>query len=105
MCPQGRNSKIVDVVLELQKFGIQVQVIDPVADPDEVRHEYGIELVEASKADPADAVVLGVSHRDFAQGGWDMISGLLKGGKGIVSDIKGMLDRERVPNDVTRWRL
>jgi UDP-N-acetyl-D-glucosamine/UDP-N-acetyl-D-galactosamine dehydrogenase len=103
--PDVRNSKITDVIAKLQQSGMQVQVIDPVADPDEVNAEYGIKLTKHDRAEPADAVILGVGHREFADGGWIMISGLLKDGKGHVSDLKGMLDRETVPNNVTLWRL
>jgi UDP-N-acetyl-D-glucosamine/UDP-N-acetyl-D-galactosamine dehydrogenase len=103
--PDVRNSKITDVIAKLQQSGMQVQVIDPVTDPDEVNAEYGIKLTKHDRAELADAVILGVGHREFADGGWNMISGLLKDGKGHVSDLKGMLDRETVPNNVTLWRL
>ena len=103
--PDVRNSKIVDVIKELQKFGMTVQVIDPEADPAEVSHEYGIDLTSMADATKADAIVLGVGHHAFADGGWSLMTGLLKDGSGIISDLKGMLDRDTKPDDVTLWRL
>ena len=103
--PDVRNSKIVDVIKELQKFGMTVQVIDPEADPAEVSFEYGIDLTTMEDATKADAIVLGVGHRAFAHGGWSLMTGLLKDESGIISDLKGMLDRDTKPDDVTLWRL
>ena len=103
--PDVRNSKIVDVIKELQNFGMTVQVIDPEADPAEVSFEYGIDLTSMEDATKADAIVLGVGHHAFADGGWPLMTGLLKDGSGIISDLKGMLDRDTKPDDVTLWRL
>jgi UDP-N-acetyl-D-galactosamine dehydrogenase len=103
--PDVRNSKVVDVITNLQKFGITVQVMDPKADSDVVREEYGIELLSALQMQPSDAVILGVAHQAFVDGGWGMISGFLKSGTGIVCDLKGALDRDTVPSGVKLWRL
>ncbi|HQX47043.1 MAG TPA: Vi polysaccharide biosynthesis UDP-N-acetylglucosamine C-6 dehydrogenase TviB [Steroidobacteraceae bacterium] len=64
-CPDIRNSKVVDVVRELEKFGAQVDVHDPWVDSREAKHEYGIKPVKAPKARSYDAVVLAVSHQQF----------------------------------------
>lgn len=103
--PDIRNTKVVDVIAELQAFGVEVQVVDPVADADETRGEYGIDLTPPEDLKPADAVVLAVSHKAFKDGGWQMILNLLKGGAGMVADIKGVLDRPTCPEAVTLWRL
>jgi UDP-N-acetyl-D-galactosamine dehydrogenase len=64
-CPDIRNSKVVDVVRELEKFGAQVDVHDPWVDAREAQHEYGIRPVKAPKARSYDAVVLAVGHQQF----------------------------------------
>jgi UDP-N-acetyl-D-galactosamine dehydrogenase len=68
-CPDVRNTKIVDVVRELEKFGSKVDVHDPWADPKETEHEYGIRLVRKPKRGVYDAVVLGVAHDEFRRMG------------------------------------
>ena len=64
-CPDIRNSKVVDVVRELEKFGARVDVHDPWVDSREAQHEYGIKPVKAPKARAYDAVVLAVGHQQF----------------------------------------
>ncbi len=103
--PDIRNSKVVDVVREIEGFGIGVQVCDPEVDAAEVRHEYGIDLVPADRLKPADAVVLAVAHGRFRAGGWGLVSGLLRDEGGWIFDIKHVLDRAAVPPRVELWRL
>jgi len=64
-CPDLRNSKVADVVRELDKFGAKVDVYDPWVDPREAKHEYGIRLVKTPKPRSYDAVVLAVGHQQF----------------------------------------
>ena len=64
-CPDIRNSKVIDVVRELGKYGAQIDVHDPWADPRECRHEYGIRPVTRLTRNRYDAVVLAVAHREF----------------------------------------
>jgi UDP-N-acetyl-D-galactosamine dehydrogenase len=103
--PDTRNSKVADIVNELQSFGLAVQVHDPLADPGEVRHEYGIELVKMDALHPADAVIFAVAHEAFVRGGWPLLTRLLKDGGGIVLDVKSKLDRGQRPDRVELWRL
>lgn len=103
--PDIRNSKAVDMIRELQEFGIQVQVSDPLADAREVYHEYGIELVPAEQLLPADAVLLAVPHQEFTELTWDGIASLLKRQTGVVADIKSMLDPRDCPDQILLWRL
>ncbi|MHB2168643.1 nucleotide sugar dehydrogenase [Alsobacter sp. R-9] len=103
--PDTRNSKVVDIVSELQSFGVTVQVHDPLADPAEAKHEYGLTLTAEADLGPADAVILAVSHVDYASGGWNLVRHRLRDGKGVVMDVKGVLDRANVPFGVTLWRL
>ncbi len=68
-CPDVRNTKIVDVVRELEKYGAKVDVVDPWADPDEAEHEYGLRPVKRAKPGCYDAIVMGVAHQEFRKMG------------------------------------
>ena len=103
--PDTRNSKVADVVRELERFGVRVQVHDPLAGPDYVMHEYGIALTPRGALEPADAVILAVGHRDFLAEGWPLMSALLRSGKGTVLDVKSKLDRGQKPEGIDLWRL
>lgn len=86
-CPDIRNSKVVDVVRELEKFGAKVDVHDPWVDAREAKHEYGIRPVKTPKARSYDAVVLAVAHQEFKDMG---VAAVRKLGKrnAVVYDIK-----------------
>jgi UDP-N-acetyl-D-galactosamine dehydrogenase len=103
--PDIRNSKIVDIARALDRAGVGVQVHDPLALPDEAVHEYGLTLTPFDKLAPADAVILAVAHQDYVKGGWPMMTKLLKGGQGVVLDVKSKLDRAQKPAGVALWRL
>lgn len=64
-CPDLRNSKVADLINELKSYGIEIHVHDPVANPDEARHEYGVELESWEDLPCADAIIVAVSHREF----------------------------------------
>jgi UDP-N-acetyl-D-glucosamine/UDP-N-acetyl-D-galactosamine dehydrogenase len=96
-----RNSKVVDVISELTDFGVSVDVIDPGADPDEVKKEYGIELKKTPSA-KYDAVILAVSHKEYLNLDENFFAPLLTK-EGIVVDVKGIL-RGRIKNHLY-WSL
>ncbi len=91
--PDLRNTRVVDVVRELEDYGIDVDVHDPWADPAEAIREYGIDLVEAPKANTYDAVVLAVSHREFLDMGAERMRQLGKPDC-IIYDLKYGLPKE-----------
>ena len=91
-CPDIRNSHVVDVIRELEEFGCQVAAYDPWADPAEIRHEYGLELLSGELDGTYDAVVLAVAHEKFK--GLDLAR--LGKENGVVFDIKGFLGRDQV---------
>ena len=103
--PDTRNSKVADIVSELRTFGLSVQVHDPLADPGEVKREYGIELVRMDTLQPADAVIFAVAHESYVSGGWPLLTKLLKADGGVVLDVKSRLDRGQRPEQVELWRL
>jgi UDP-N-acetyl-D-galactosamine dehydrogenase len=92
-CPDLRNSKVVDVVRELEKFGARVDVHDPWVDGAEAREEYGIRPVRALKARYYDAVVVAVAHREFRELGVARIRKLAKK-EHVLYDIKHMFRRD-----------
>ena len=103
--PDTRNSRVVDIIRELESFGIEVQVHDPLASPADAKHEYGLTITELDALRPADAVILAVAHSGYVEGGWRLIERLLAGGSGLVFDIKMKLDRSRKPDGIELWRL
>ncbi len=92
-CPDIRNSKVIDVIRELQDFGTTVSIHDPWASPEEVLHEYGIDLMTTQKleqAAPFDALVLAVAHREFE----NLEIKKLCNAKSVVYDVKSKLAKE-----------
>jgi UDP-N-acetyl-D-galactosamine dehydrogenase len=92
-CPDVRNTKVADVVRELQAFGCKVDVHDPWANAAETHHEYGIELTAKPKAGSYDAVVVAVAHREFLGLG---PAGIRSFGSPntVIFDIKHVLPKE-----------
>lgn len=103
--PDLRNSKVIDIITELQDMGIETQITDPWASKEEAFEEYGVTLKDEADLKPADVVILAVSHDKVIENGWDGIQKHLKDGAGSVIDIKACLDRDNVPQNVELWRL
>jgi UDP-N-acetyl-D-galactosamine dehydrogenase len=91
-CPDIRNSKVADIVSELEQFGMNVDVFDPLADKEEVKHEYGISLIDSIQS-KYDAVVLAVAHDVFNMLNF---SNFLSGPTAVIFDTKSHLDRALV---------
>jgi UDP-N-acetyl-D-galactosamine dehydrogenase len=104
-CPDSRNTRVVDVVNELKTYGVNVWVHDPVADAEEARHEYGLELHSWEKLPKAKAIVAAVAHKEFLKKGIDeMLMKLEKGGSFI--DVKSRFDVKALASaGVQVWRL
>ncbi len=102
--PDIRNSKVIDIARAFRKAGVAVQIHDPLASAEETQHEYGVGLTDFENLKPADAVVLAVSHDEYLQDGWRLVTGLLKNGQGVVMDVKSKLDRTRRPQAIDLWR-
>lgn len=90
-CPDIRNSKVIDVVRELQSFGTTVDIFDPQADAAEVMHEYNVPLVPGLTK-KYDAVMLAVNHSDFSTLDWPAFTTA----KTVIYDVKGSLDRNKI---------
>ncbi len=91
-CPDIRNSRVIDVIEELKDYGCIVDVYDPWADPEEVKREYGIDILDLidNKIDNYDGVVLAVGHDQFKE------LDIEKNDRQIVYDIKGVLEKSKV---------
>ena len=104
-CPDIRNSRVIDVVRELQSFGARVLVHDPIADSAECAHEYGIELTPWDELPRASALVAAVSHAEYAAMGVPGLLGKLVPG-GVFADVKSAYDpAELRAAGVHPWRL
>ncbi len=103
--PDIRNTRVVDIISELCDFGINVQVHDPVAERAELEAEYGISLTDTDDLKPAQAVILAVAHDEYVNNDWAFISNLLDEKRGVVFDVKGVLDRELRPDEIVLKRL
>lgn len=91
-CPDVRNTKIIDVILSLKDYSVDITTYDPWANPSEVKHEYQIETTQTLPNDTYDAIILGVSHNEFL----NLDLNTLKNDKCVVFDVKGILDRSLV---------
>jgi UDP-N-acetyl-D-glucosamine/UDP-N-acetyl-D-galactosamine dehydrogenase len=90
-CPDIRNTKVVDVIDELKNYGINIDIYDPVAEPEQVKDQYGYELLHHLDNDKYDAVVIAVAHEEFIEMGTKKIRKLLKKDH-ILYDLKFILD-------------
>ena len=97
-----RNSRVIDVIRELQSFQINVDVVDPHANSQELEHEYGVALCNEVRQD-YDAIIVAVNHDEFAAHDEAYFKTLLKDGKGILVDVKGTY-RNQI-QDLTYWSL
>jgi UDP-N-acetyl-D-galactosamine dehydrogenase len=104
-CPDLRNSKVADVIQELRDYGVEVHVHDPVADSNEARHEYGLELKPWESLPRAEAMIAAVSHREFlARPLTDFHSKLT--GNGCFIDVKSQFDQTALRDaGYSVWRL
>jgi UDP-N-acetyl-D-galactosamine dehydrogenase len=105
-CPDLRNSKVADVVKELQDFGCEVAVHDPIAESDEAAHEYGITLIPWDDLpNNVDAIIAAVSHKEYFAMPLEKILAKLKKG-GVFTDVKSAYSSEKIIDSGYRlWRL
>jgi len=104
-CPDLRNSRVIDVIRELESYGAKVVVHDPVADTKEAHHEYGVDLVAWDDLPKAAAIVAAVNHREFKiRPSVDFLSKLHK--DGVITDVKSMFDAAAFADSgIDIWRL
>jgi UDP-N-acetyl-D-galactosamine dehydrogenase len=96
-CPDVRNSKVIDIIRELQHWGLTVKVMDPWPNPQEVQREYGITLTQISPQTPVDSLIVAVGHTQFTQ----ILPRALKQlctthSKPVIADLKALHDRKEL---------
>jgi UDP-N-acetyl-D-galactosamine dehydrogenase len=128
-CPDSRNTRVIDIIKELKEYGVNVQVIDPVADAQEVEEEYGIHLNRLEDLRGVDAVIFAVAHEEFINlsleeiKDWyracpnhlfsainEEVAATIENGcennKNVLIDVKGIFDRKEAEElDYLYWRL
>jgi UDP-N-acetyl-D-galactosamine dehydrogenase len=97
-----RNSKVIDIVNELQSFQVHVDIIDPHADSNEMLHEYGVGLVSNAGKD-YDAIIVAVNHKEYIDLNENYFKEILKDEKGVFVDVKGIYKGKI--NDLEYWSL
>lgn len=109
-CPDIRNSKVADIINRLAEYGIEPVLIDPWADREEVRREYGVTLADREEARDADCVVIAVAHDSFRELSWQQLGGMYRKEmpvqERVLIDVKGIRDRREAADVGYRyWRL
>lgn len=92
-CPDVRNTKVIDIYNALKEYNVNVTVYDPWANPDIVKHEYGIEVTNALPKDKFDTAILAVAHREFQS--LDVLS-LMATERHVIFDVKSFLNRNLI---------
>ena len=106
--PDIRNSKVPDILKELREYEVETLIHDPLADPDEARHEYGFDLVRLEDAGPLDAIIWAVSHDAFKSFTPSRLKEICcnGNGKGVVMDVKSVLSRAEIEAEgLVYWSL
>ena len=104
-CPDLRNSRVPDMISELEQFGCRVQVHDPLCDPEEAQIEHGIALRGKSELLPAHAVVLAVAHQEYIHWSLDQWKKVVLSGC-VVMDIQGKIPTNQLQSGgYIIWKL
>lgn len=108
-CPDTRNTKIIDIVNELNEYGISPVICDPVADSAEAKRLYGIDFENIDDVKDMDAVIIGVAHKVFRDMGDKLVDGMFKNvqnDRKVIIDVKGILDKKELNGqNYCYWRL
>lgn len=105
-CPDVRNTRVIDIVRELQDYGVAPCVADPVADVVEAKRLYGIKISDMPDISAVDAVILAAAHTDFADMKRGDLDGLFADGRKVLLDVKGIFDRAEFESaGYLYWRL
>jgi len=108
-CPDTRNTRVIDIVKELNEYGIKPMIVDPVADAEEARHEYGLEFDSLENVRDMDAVILAVAHDEFCGFTMEDVDKLFRdvpNTQRVLLDVKGLLNRKEYEAAGYRyWRL
>lgn len=107
-CPDTRNSRVVDIISRLKEYGLEVSVVDPWADAEAARREYGVELVPLTAVKDADCVAVCVAHKEFTSLTQEQIAAFYnkEAGKKVFVDVKSAFKPADFPaTEYTYWSL
>jgi UDP-N-acetyl-D-galactosamine dehydrogenase len=108
-CPDTRNTRVIDIVNELAEYGITPIISDPVADTNEAKHEYGLELDSMESIRDVDALVIAVAHDEFTELTMEKLDSFYKdvpNSQKVLIDVKGLFDRREYEKvGYIYWRL
>ena len=105
-CPDTRNSKVDDIIKQLNKYGIDPVVIDPWASERDALHEYGVKLTKLEDAIEADCVIVAVAHNEFRALSLDTIQKMFKdvpNDEKVLIDVKGLYKVEDLRASGMKW--
>lgn len=104
-CPDLRNSKVIDIIRELEDYGIKVQACDPLVNPDEALREYGISPIPFERLEPSEVLLVAVAHREYRSLPMEQLCAMMKCAP-LLIDVKGIFDRNSLESRGIRyWRL
>lgn len=105
-CPDTRNTRVIDIIKELQEYGVNPVVVDPQADMQEVKRLYNIQIEKSSKINNMDAIIFAVAHKEFGRITETEMAKFYGEKKGILMDLKGIFSKELYEKEgYTYWRL
>ena len=105
-CPDVRNSKVVDLVRELNDYGITPIVTDPIADAQEARRNYQLRLTPLEEITEQDAVIVAVAHERYRNLMLENLQRLYRGNSRVLLDVKGIYERSLCTQEgFLYWRL
>ena len=105
-CPDTRNSKVNDIIKQLNTYGIKPIVVDPWANESDAMHEYGVTLTKLEKIHDADCIIVAVAHNEFKALSLDRIKSLFKAGpddEKVIIDVKGLFNISDLNNSGMKW--
>ncbi|MFP3510709.1 nucleotide sugar dehydrogenase [Peribacillus sp. SIMBA_075] len=105
-CPDVRNTKVIDIINELEEYGIDITVVDPIADKEDLWHEYKINLCSVEEVRDMDALIFAVPHNEFKSLNLSEIRKLYWNHRPVLIDVKGMFNRKEAEDtSYLYWRL
>ena len=106
-CPDLRNSKVNDIILELKEYGVNVHVVDPMADKLEAKKEYGINLENSKDIKNMDAIIVAVGHKEYRDMDIKELHQYYNKvySKPLLIDVKSIFNKEEAEKDFDYWRL
>lgn len=102
-CPDLRNTKVIDIVRELEDYGLKINVNDVEADNETAKALYDIDLVSKENLPETDALIFAVPHRDYLENKSEYLD--LLSDNGVVFDIKGIIQEDELKENQSIWRL